>query len=93
MPSLFVKLEGDKVVEACPQKIEGGIEVSATDAQIKEIMQDRFDARCDGRSILSTAAGKDAEVRKANLQKREARSLARQNETTVEKELAKLQSA
>lgn len=57
---IFVKLDGDgKVIEACPQEIDGGVEISCTQAQYDKIFTERYDAYSDGAKITSTEAGND----------------------------------
>jgi hypothetical protein len=92
MPNLFVKLEGTKVIEACPNKIEGGVEVTATPEQIEDIMRKRFDAECDGKTITSTKPGKDAEARKQSLLVRQARTNSRQKGTKFDEEMTALKA-
>lgn len=60
MPSIYVKLDGQNVVEACLEKLDGGIEVNCTEQQLDDIMN-HYDATCDGQDIIGTSIGEEAQ--------------------------------
>lgn len=59
MPNIYVRLDGQDVVEAGLDKIEGGVKVSCTMQQCQDIFS-HHDATSDGKTITGTSEGENA---------------------------------
>ena len=70
MPNLYVKLDGENVIEASIEELEGAEVVTATDQQIEEIMSQRKDAIVESGSVSATTEGEDFTKRQAVLAQR-----------------------
>lgn len=56
MAKIYVKVDdNNKVIEACPDKIEGAMLVDCTDEQKEQIMC-QYDAQCDGKKITGNVS-------------------------------------
>ncbi len=60
MPNLNVILDGNNVIEACPDGLANSTPVSATEQQVNEIMCLYYDATSDGVTITGTVEGPTA---------------------------------
>lgn len=76
MPNIYVKLDGQNVIEASIQELAGGIQVSCTQQQCDDIFN-YYDATCDGQKITGSVKGQNA-TKFENM--KAAIALAKQNE-------------
>lgn len=57
MPSIYVKVDqDDKVIEACPEMIEGGEQITVTQAEFDQLMS-QYDCTVTGGSVQSCVQG------------------------------------